>query len=229
MFSHRAFIAALALILAGLAPQAEARHHPAAAAAETYSTEAATYPSGVFDYYVLALSWSPTYCLTHPADTAECSKGYGFVLHGLWPQFTRGGWPQDCYTVERLTPEAVAFGNTIFPNASLIDHEWSKHGSCSGLSSLAYFQTADRARTAVKIPAALDAPSKTHSMTAADIDKAFIAANPGLTAKGIAVGCSGPELAQVTVCMSRDLEFMPCGKGVTNSCRKGPLRIPASR
>jgi ribonuclease I len=49
--------------------------------------------AGVFDYYLLTLSWSPTFCLTHK-DDAQCSgKGYGFVLHGLWPQYAKGGWP----------------------------------------------------------------------------------------------------------------------------------------
>src|ERR1700684_1900619 len=53
--------------------------------------------AGIFDYYVLSLSWAPTYCLTHTADGAECSgKGYGFVLHGLWPQYESGGYPDRC-------------------------------------------------------------------------------------------------------------------------------------
>src|SRR5262245_2827951 len=60
---------------------------------------------GVFDYYLMSLSWSPTYCVSHPEDRAQCTrKGYGFVLHGLWPQYTRGGYPQTCQTRKSLTP-----------------------------------------------------------------------------------------------------------------------------
>ena len=60
--------------------------------------------AGVFDYYLLALSWSPTFCLTHQKD-AQCSgKGYGFVLHGLWPQYTRGGWPQSLSLIHISEP-----------------------------------------------------------------------------------------------------------------------------
>ena len=61
---------------------------------------------GVFDYYLLSLSWSPTYC----ADTGEarrdpqCSprsgRPFAFVLHGLWPQYERG-WPRDCRSSDR--------------------------------------------------------------------------------------------------------------------------------
>ncbi len=55
--------------------------------------------AGQFDYYLLSLSWAPTYCLTHADDGAECSsKGYGFVLHGLWPQYDAGGYPENCGT-----------------------------------------------------------------------------------------------------------------------------------
>ena len=52
--------------------------------------------SGEFDFYVLSLSWSPTFCLTHPGNEQCSGKGYGFVLHGLWPQYARGGWPASC-------------------------------------------------------------------------------------------------------------------------------------
>ena len=34
---------------------------------------------GEFDFYVLSLSWSPTFCLTHPGNEQCTGKGYGFV------------------------------------------------------------------------------------------------------------------------------------------------------
>src|SRR5205823_211721 len=67
--------------------------------------------AGQFDYYVLSLSWAPTYCQTHADDRAECSgKGFGFVLHGLWPQYDNGGYPENCATQFQLTPDAAAKG-----------------------------------------------------------------------------------------------------------------------
>lgn len=57
---------------------------------------------GEFDYYALALSWSPEHCAIKPADREQCSRQLGFVLHGLWPQYQRG-YPGNC-TRERLDP-----------------------------------------------------------------------------------------------------------------------------
>ena len=58
--------------------------------------------SGKFDFYVLALSWSPTYCLNEGRgrnDRTQCGgdKAHGFIVHGLWPQFDNG-YPEYCPT-----------------------------------------------------------------------------------------------------------------------------------
>jgi ribonuclease T2 len=72
-------------------------------------------PSGAdFDFYVLALSWSPSYCASKggDADPEQCglAKPPGFTAHGLWPQFERGS-PQNCAAdsrnVSRETGDAV--------------------------------------------------------------------------------------------------------------------------
>src|SRR6266576_5176162 len=56
---------------------------------------------GAFDYYVLALSWSPEFCRRHPTK-AECVSGkFGFVVHGLWPQYANG-YPENCSTAPGL-------------------------------------------------------------------------------------------------------------------------------
>jgi len=57
----------------------------------------------------------------------------------------------------------------------------------------------------------------------------FQQSNPGLPADGIAVGCSGPQLSEVRVCMGKDLGFESCGKGVKNQCRDGKVRLPPIR
>jgi ribonuclease T2 len=57
--------------------------------------------AGAFDYFVLALSWSPTYCSTNAGqnDNSQCAPGrrFAFVVLGLWPQYQLG-WPQNCAT-----------------------------------------------------------------------------------------------------------------------------------
>ena len=51
---------------------------------------------GQFDFYVLALSWSPSFCQDSEERGREareqCGLGrpYSFVVHGLWPQYERG-------------------------------------------------------------------------------------------------------------------------------------------
>ena len=113
----------LLAVLCLCASQASARHHGNA------NSEGG--PSGQFDYYLLALSWAPSYCLVHPADRAECGgRGYGFVLHGLWPQFEAGGYPETCASEAKLDEAAAAIGRTLYPSARLMQHEWDTHGTC---------------------------------------------------------------------------------------------------
>ncbi|SDT31532.1 ribonuclease T2 [Pseudomonas granadensis] len=185
--------------------------------------------AGVFDYYLLALSWSPTFCLTHKDDVQCSGKGYGFVLHGLWPQYAAGGWPQSCPPLTRLSAAETSKGLTLFPTKKLLDHEWAKHGTCSGLSAMGYLDEADKAVAAVKIPDELQPFSTSYYFEAQEIAQLFRQANPGIPADGVAVICSGPELSEVRVCMGKDLQFAACGKGVKTQCRAGDIRVPPSR
>jgi len=182
-----------------------------------------------YDYFLLSLSWSPSYCLAHADDRAQCSKGYGFVLHGLWPQDLDGGYPEHCAGDAPLTAAAAARGATLFPSPRLMQHEWQTHGRCSGLDALGYFDAADRALAAVKIPAAFDAPRSDQSMDARDIVAAFRAANPAIPDDGLVVSCHRAELAEVRVCLSKALEPIACGRGVHGNCPYVALRIPAAR
>jgi len=185
--------------------------------------------AGVFDYYLLTLSWSPTFCLMHP-DNEQCSgKGYGFVLHGLWPQYAKGGWPESCPPMTPLTQQERAKGLTLFPTPKLLDHEWAKHGTCSGLGATGYFDAADKAVGAVKIPEVLQPSTTPHYFEANEIAQLFRQSNPGIPEKGVAILCSGPELSEVRVCMGKDLSFGDCGKGVKTQCRSGKIRVPPIR
>ena len=185
--------------------------------------------AGVFDYYLLTLSWSPTFCLTHQQDSQCSGKGYGFVLHGLWPQYTRGGWPQFCAPQLPLTAAEQEKGLTLFPTRKLMTHEWSKHGTCSGLGAMGYLEAADNAQGAVKIPSQLQPFNASYYFEADEIVRLFRQSNPGIAPDGIAVICSGPQLSEVRVCMNKDLAFAPCGKGVRTQCRAGEIRVPPVR
>jgi ribonuclease T2 len=208
------------LCLGGTA--AHARHHQYREADETQGAQGIP---GQFDYYLLSLSWSPTYCLTHPYDRAQCAgKGYGFVLHGLWPQYESGGYPQDCAATP-LDPQAAAIGNSLYPSPKLAAHEWARHGGCSGMDAVSYFRAADRATAAIRIPSMLEAPASVGQMSAEQIGAAFQTANPTLPAHALTVACSHGRLMEVRVCLTRELTVRPCGRGVRSSCPAPPVQI----
>jgi ribonuclease T2 len=214
-------ILTLAMLACGAFSAADARHRRAGPVEGE---------PGQFDYYLLTLSWSPTYCLLHGNDRWECGhRGYGFVLHGLWPQFDSGGYPQNCTLASSLSPAAEAAGGKVYPSLSLMRHEWQRHGTCSGLDAVDYFRTADRALASVRIPPGLSSPAATVTMTRAQIIAGFRRANTGMPENALTVSCNRGELSEVRVCLRRDLQFRPCGRGVRSSCPSGPIQVPASR
>lgn len=184
-----------------------------------------------FDYYLVALSWSPSWCELHPDDREQCGRrGFGFVLHGLWPQFDRGGSPKDCAPVRG--PDRATIDRTLafMPSRNLIEHEWRAHGTCSGLQADAYFALADRAYAAIRVPQVMAAGSRPPAMTSEEIRTSFLRADPRLRKDMLVVTCSGGRLAEVRVCVDDDLEPRPCGRGIRMQCpRDTPLRIPWSR
>jgi ribonuclease T2 len=223
--SRRAAAVLAAALLLALALPAAARHH--AGRAPAVHSSGAT--PGVFDYYLLSLSWSPTYCLTHAGDRNECGdRGYGLILHGLWPQFEHGGYPQDCNAAP-LDAGARRLGATLFPGESLLRHEWQRHGSCSGLDAGEYLRTADRALARVVVPPELAAPGHELHLTAAELAARLRAVNPGLPATGLRIACSRTALSEIRLCLDRTLGFRACGDGVGGRCPAGALRIPATR
>ncbi len=213
------------LLLCAIATLASARGHG--------HRNAGSVP-GQFDYYLMSLSWSPSYCATHPQDERQClHKGYGFVLHGLWPQGRNGfGFgPEHCRT-DALPDDAVIQRALAFmPSRQLIEHEWQTHGSCTGLDPSAYFGKADRAFASVKIPPALTTPRTPPSMTANEVMQAFLRTNPGLGDNMLSIVChAGAELTEVRVCLNKDtLAPQACTGRVRSTCRAGALKIPAAR
>jgi ribonuclease T2 len=190
---------------------------------------------GRFDFYVLALSWSPTYC----QETAErgreareqCGMGrpYSFVVHGLWPQYERG-FPSDCQMpAPRLNREIMSSMLDLMPAPRLIYHEWDRHGTCSGLAPRAYFDLVRKARETVKIPEAFQSPQTTLTVSPDEVEDAFVNANPGLTRAAIAVTCGGSRLGEVRICMSRELRFRDCGEIDRRACRRDRLHMPPVR
>jgi ribonuclease T2 len=206
-------------------------HEPKTGNVQTARKDLPQRSSQDFDYYLVSLSWSPSYCESNPDDREQCGRrGFGFILHGLWPQYDRGGGPQDCAGDQRPDGKTIARALAFMPSRHLIDHEWRAHGRCSGLSPDAYFDLADQAFAAIRVPPSLTAAAKPRSMTAEQVRADFIGANPGMEADMLAVNCHGDKLEEVRVCLDASLNARTCGRNVRMRCPQGrPLRIPLIR
>ena len=86
----------------------------------------------------------------------------GFVVHGLWPQLDDGGHPSQCAPARPVAQDIVQRTLALIPGEGLIQHEWRDHGTCSGLSTAAYFDTVRRAYETVVIPPDLEATRPSH-------------------------------------------------------------------
>ncbi len=189
---------------------------------------------GEFDFYVLALSWSPGFCALEGdrKERSQCEpgRGLGFVVHGLWPQYERG-YPVSCGSGSGGPPRAaLEEAREVYPEEGLARHQWRKHGVCSGLSPLDYVRTVRRARDRVTIPERLATLAGEEVATALDVERAFAEANPGLRPDMMAVHCPRRMLQEVRVCLDRDLRgFRRCPEVDRNGCGAGELRISARR
>src|SRR3954453_7206499 len=166
--------------------------------------------AGEFDFYVLSLSWSPSFCEeasergTKARSQVQCGgRPFSFVVHGLWPQYEHG-FPDYCQRPSpRLDRNIISSILDLMPAPGLIFAEWDKHGTCSGLGARAYFETIRKARSAVKIPEEYLELSEPKTVTPADIEEAFVKANPGLSTSAVAVTCDKTRLSEVRICLSK--------------------------
>lgn len=152
-------------------------------------------------------------------------RQYGFVLHGLWPQYEQKGWPESC-TTETVDPSTVQSMLGIMPSPTLVEHEWEKHGTCSGLEPKDYFEEASEAFQSVKIPAQYQGPKKLIMVSPDRMLHDFVAANPKFGDQGFAVLCSGNGryLQEVRACLSKDLEGRSCNQEVLrDACRSDEM------
>ncbi|MGI9277545.1 MAG: ribonuclease T2 family protein [Endozoicomonas sp.] len=114
-------------------------------------------PSGQFDFNVYALTWQPTFYRKNNRGSRENH----FSVHGIWPYFNlpdidevRNYHPSYCYdspgcldrTDCQLTEGELRkiLNNeqiqALYPfEERLFQHEWHKHGTCSGLKPAEFF------------------------------------------------------------------------------------------
>jgi ribonuclease T2 len=199
---------------------------------------------GKFDFYVLSLSWSPSFCeasqerdqergrdrQANRAGDPQCGgRPFAFVVHGLWPQYEQG-FPAFCQVpAPRVDRAIVGAMLDLMPSPRLIFHEWDRHGTCSGLSANAFFETVRKARAVVKIPADYLELDKPITVTPEEIAQAFLRANSGLPRGAIAVTCDSKRLSEVRICLGKDFAFHDCAEVTRRACKRDQIAMPAVR
>lgn len=187
---------------------------------------------GDFDYWVLVLSWSPSWCEAEGDSrrAAECARPFAFTVHGLWPQYERG-YPADCDATARDPSRATVDSLLpIMPSPGLIRHEWRKHGTCSGLNAESYFNVVSKLFGKIKVPDTYKLPGKPQMVDPAKVETDFLAANPGMNARSIAVTCDGRRLREVRICLTKRLDaYKPCPEVDDDQCRAKAVYLPAVR
>ena len=187
---------------------------------------------GEFDYYLMALSWSPSFCETHPDAEEQCQhKGYGFVLHGLWPQYDAGGGPENCATTDEVDKQddraRARLHAEPLADRSRMAHAWrlQRHGTRrlfrtrrSRVRGVARAARAQRARKACRD----DARTRCAPRSSRPIRD--------LTDDMMSLHCSRGELVEVRVCLDKNVTLHACGKRTQTRCpATATITLPASR
>ncbi|XP_057950078.1 extracellular ribonuclease LE-like [Malania oleifera] len=115
-------------------------------------------PAQHFDFFYFVQQWPGSYCDTnHGCCYPETGKPEAnFSIHGLWPNFNNGSYPQNCNRNSPFTPSTLTDLTTRMQKSwptlacprsngtKFWTHEWTKHGTCSEsvLDQYSYFKAA---------------------------------------------------------------------------------------
>jgi ribonuclease T2 len=182
-----------------------------------------------FDYYMMVLSYAPDFCVQPRGDKdpRECGNGrrVGFVVHGLWPQGESTRGPENCGPARPVSQAIIELMLRYIPTESLIQHEWSAHGTCSTLPVQDYFAAVRKARDSVSIPSELSQPSARLQISSSDLESKLASANPTFPRGAFRTSCyPDGELQEVRVCMDKNLSPRACGPSA-GECRLGTVTL----
>jgi ribonuclease T2 len=201
-----------------------------------------------FNLYMLALTWAPNFCVSH-GGKEQCKTMPGsfaadhLTIHGLWPNYSDKeaaqhgtAYPDFCSPYNACSKQDSAMCSPdptsipadmkiygpgyITDNYFLANHEWPKHGSCTGLTADAYFSQAIKALLA--LPGDRGTPTKLTSaigkkIKATDLRAAF--EHP----ESVVLSCDSKcNLSQVGICIANGTDGLPkdriaCPKDVTSA------------
>lgn len=172
---------------------------------------------------VLAYYWWPQECRrADAAATPGCSAGFGFKVHGLWPDGAGKTYPQFCRAPTPLDLVEVRRNYCMTPSTTLLQHEWAKHGTCDWASAAAYFADARTIASAIRLPDI----AANNAMTAGKIRDAFVAANPAIPRGGLFIATDKNQwLTEVRVCLDLAEQPVPCEAGDIGAPDPVPVRV----
>lgn len=219
----RLTLSVLAVLLVLSAPIGCEKNATVSSAAKKpgYKPEPAPPPPAKFDFYVLNMSWSPEFCATHPS-APECGKKLGFVLHGLWPQNRDGSYPSDCAHAPGLKNPSEF--KDLSSDPSFLEHEWEKHGTCTGLDPRTYFMLAQKAVHKLSFPPIITTLREEDQIQTSRIIDRLESVNSRYPKGSLVLSCGNNRLTAVEACLTKDLEPTPCGEHF-HSCRAKTIRV----
>ncbi|KAG4040771.1 hypothetical protein PC123_g23696 [Phytophthora cactorum] len=208
-------------------------------------------PPGAFDMYILAQSWQPAFCFGKEQEYPGCRAPQSYwrshlTLHGLWPELSGSAPPSFCsgeeFDADRIERELgidtlhqywpdVKFSEASPQYADFWKHEWTRHGTCSGLEQVDYFTHAinlERNETLAPTPQYL----QDHVGGQVDVKKLREAFGDA------ALKCQRSKhvtmFSQVFTCWQKDAHNVPTQRCACpphihseDSCGKGSVTIPA--
>lgn len=205
-----------------------------------------------FDLYVLAQSWQPEFCRGKEKLYPGCKQPQAFwkthfTLHGLWPERESGAPPGFCqgepFDAEKVESEIgfaalteywpdVKFSSSSPEYPDFWKHEWTRHGTCSGLSQIEYFsQAVNLVRNGTADTPAIVQENVGKSVPIEKLREAFGGSSLPATLKCMH---GGDTLSQVFTCWLKDeknlpIRRRPCPEHVLreDTCSRSSIQIPA--
>jgi len=185
--------------------------------------------SGDFDFYVFQQTWPAEFCNDQSYAGCEHPTPYmqsNLTLHGLWPNYEKSiqghWWPQCCQSqygpeinqtaVNLLSVPLHMFWpdekNPDWPNyisSEFWDHEWGKHGTCSGLDDYDYLWQAISVHEVLMTPPVIS--SHTGSSVLLPELMVYYSGSSGSCPQGspciVGLNCSDGYLSDVTTCWTK--------------------------
>jgi ribonuclease T2 len=222
------------------------------------SSEAQRNRAGDFDYYLLSMSLAPSFCSLRAANrsksecqelTAEQFQQTPLTAHGLWPNRAHvsvNRQPGFCADTPLQLSGAVQtdLARYMPGGPDLEQHEWARHGTCSGLSPEDYFTTI--VNVAKQMNDVVGVAMRDTGMLGGQVNVrnliSEVAAKDSALAASIVVDCKQASarsshrqsflVDEIRFILSKELEPLPAssvGMGQNSGCPGGVGRIPSVR